>query len=433
MEGKDRQVGPLHRSNANMMAFSMALLTLMLISPVAVKGELEEFGSIEEGGSMLLSRYNHTATLLEDGRVLVVGGTIDGRMSIGSCEIYDPDEDSWKAAANLEQKRMRHSAELLPSGKVLVSGGYVGTEEGHPSLLMDYNRTDAYSLSTTEIFDPLSDTWEAGPELGQIGFWQASQVLPDGRVLLMGGINEEVGAVAYCEIFDPDDNIWSDAAPMNIPRARAIVTLLDDGSVLVTGGHDAIDKVPFDSCERYYPDEDRWEVVSPMNRGRGYHSAVLLNDGQVLVSGGFSGLDLPDWQDGEIYDPVEDTWEMTSEMAFPRHNQLSVVLPGGQAVIMCGSNCATGMCHSGFEYYDPEIDAWKDTNLVVMGRKWATATELDNGKVLIVGGLSCNEPTANVEIFSPPDDIEEDLPIGFHMFLGAILITGSVIYIRRRR
>ena len=110
----------------------------MLISSVTVKGDLEEFGSIEVAGSMHQSRYNHTATLLEDGRVLVVGGTIDGRTSIGTCELYDPKGDSWEAGADLEQKRMRHSAELLPSGKVLVSGGYVGSDEGHQVAVNDH-------------------------------------------------------------------------------------------------------------------------------------------------------------------------------------------------------------------------------------------------------------------------------------------------------
>src|SRR5205823_4690357 len=64
-------------------------------------------------GSLLTNRYFHTATLLPNGKVLVVGGDSNGTFWLGSAELYDPESNSWSAAGNPSTGRHFHTATLL--------------------------------------------------------------------------------------------------------------------------------------------------------------------------------------------------------------------------------------------------------------------------------------------------------------------------------
>ncbi|WP_437960330.1 hypothetical protein WME76_12260 [Sorangium sp. So ce119] len=182
-------------------------------------------------GTMSVTRHLHTATLLQDGRVLVVGGyTLNsderpaGRTSV---EIYDPATGAWTAAAPTNLPRMQHTATLLPSGRVLVVGGggqiYGGTEE-EVVVLVDAGET-------AEIYDPASDTWTLTPPLNFRHTW-ASAVAPmsHGRVMAIGG----QGA----EIYKESNDTWT-VIDDPIRRGFHTATTLQDGSVLITGGYDA--------------------------------------------------------------------------------------------------------------------------------------------------------------------------------------------------
>src|SRR5437763_17023031 len=76
----------------------------------------------EYTGSLKTARFHHTATLLPDGRVLVVGGE-QAHTPLASAELYDPATGTWSATGSLNTARDSHTATLLPSGKVLVAGG----------------------------------------------------------------------------------------------------------------------------------------------------------------------------------------------------------------------------------------------------------------------------------------------------------------------
>ncbi|WP_437300204.1 kelch repeat-containing protein [Sorangium sp. So ce426] len=182
-------------------------------------------------GSMSVTRYLHTATLLQDGRVLVVGGyTLNGNeMPQGrtSVEIYDPATGAWTPAAPTNLPRMQHTATLLPSGRVLVLGGggriYGGTEE-EIEVLVDAGET-------AEIYDPASDTWTSTAPPNFLHTW-ASAVTPmsHGRVMAVGSDG--------AEIYKEANGTWT---PIDEPIQRGFptATTLQDGSVLITGGYDA--------------------------------------------------------------------------------------------------------------------------------------------------------------------------------------------------
>ncbi|WP_433936327.1 Kelch repeat-containing protein [Sorangium cellulosum] len=197
-------------------------------------------------GTMSVTRHLHTATLLQDGRVLVVGGyTLNsderpaGRTSV---EIYDPATGAWTAAAPTNLPRMQHTATLLPSGRVLVVGGggqiYGGTEE-EVVVLVDAGET-------AEIYDPASDTWTPTPPPNFRHTWASAVApMPHGRVMAIGS----EGA----EIYKESNDTWT-VIDDPIRRGFHTATTLQDGSVLITGGYDATyfsNPPTLTSAERY--------------------------------------------------------------------------------------------------------------------------------------------------------------------------------------
>src|SRR5207302_454769 len=124
--------------------------------------------------SMAYPRARHTATLLADGRVLVVGGLGPGR---GNSEIYDPGTNNWSPAGNLISARANHQAVRLADGRVLVMGG---RQPGRP-------------LSSAEIFDPQLRTWTSTASLLVARDRPQAVLLSDGKVLVTGGVSVDVG------------------------------------------------------------------------------------------------------------------------------------------------------------------------------------------------------------------------------------------------
>jgi N-acetylneuraminic acid mutarotase len=137
-------------------------------------------------GSMLTRRAEHTATLLENGKVLVAGG-IDRRHRVfDSAEIFDPATGTWTATGAMTIARRRHTATLLPNGKVLVAGGW--GPHG--------------ALTTAELYDPATQTWSAVEPMGKRRRSHTATSLPNAKVLVVGGTDAN-GQHGGAELFDP--------------------------------------------------------------------------------------------------------------------------------------------------------------------------------------------------------------------------------------
>lgn len=124
--------------------------------------------------------------------------------------------------------------------------------------------------------------------------------LPDGRVLIAGGIDwgetdgtAESGGykaeLASAEIYDPETEIWTEIAPMLTPRAQRQLTLLQDGRVLATGGSEYNCSASMKRAEFFEPRTGEWSMTAPMRTDRREHTATLLPIGEVLITGGYPG------------------------------------------------------------------------------------------------------------------------------------------------
>ena len=330
--------------------------------------------------SNLISVASHTATLLNDGRVLVAGGNRGPGITLNSVEIYDPNADTWKLAASMTYPRESHTATLLANGKVLVAGGFV------------QDPTSAGRSGTTalaEIYDPATDTWTSAGSMSTHRAHHTATLLGSGKVLVVGGLDQ--GGVGYgytisAETYDPATNTWTPvAAPLTLARSSHTATLLNNGKVLVAGGTTAGSPGTLASVEIYDPTSNVWTTGPSMASARYSHTATLLNDGRVLVAGGgdLSGAPLASV---EIYDPVSNTWTAAASLSTARLLHTATLLGSGRVLVAGGEVPQSNAVLASAEVFDPSANTWGSASSMTHPRVNHTATLLQGGIVFVTGG-----------------------------------------------
>ncbi|WP_437756214.1 Kelch repeat-containing protein [Sorangium sp. So ce1389] len=382
--------------------------------------------SWESVPSMITPRGEHTATELQDGRVLVAGGfpVVDAppytnlaAMSLREVEIYDPTTRTWAPAAPLAQPRSGHAAILLPSGRVLVAGGRSRSEAPAGA-----------SLASVELYDPTSNTWTAAAPL-PMPHPAPSMMLVDGRPVLVGsGLNNTRDSDRFnSATYDTESDGWT-ALPdcLNVERiafaAGGIVpmpvsaTLLHDGRLMAVGS----------GCSLYDPETElwTWEQDAVMSTSEYlYPHATTLPGGDVLVVGGtLSGPDPDVHAFAQVYLPRDDRWEPTSGPYAPAStpcgwSSLGIrgtrtsLLPSGKVLLTggmepCNDEVSTANIvpfFSTMALFDEATRAWSPLDLeppVTMARAYHSSTPLRDGSVLIAGGyVGAASATASAVLF----------------------------------
>ncbi len=326
-------------------------------------------------GEMSEPRAAHTASLLNDGKVLIAGGFIKEGEITATAEIFDPQDDKFSLVGNLKSPRAFHTATLLPNGKVLLVGG---TGQGG---LPD---------QTSEIYDPQTMTFSSSGDLHFARTNHQATRLNDGKILFTGGINFEKAALSEAEIYDPQTGTFSLIGKQNEQRAFHAATLLKNGNVLLTGGSKGnfSKENILNTAEIFDHASQKFRAVNSLTEQRYSHSANLLADGKVLITGG-SAAD--EWKKrlstAEIFNPDNNSFARIAEMGMPRfnHRSATVTLSNGR-VLFAGSAAR-------LEMYDPSANKFLSiSGNVGTGRINSTATLLQNGSVLITGGYNLGYP-----------------------------------------
>ena len=162
-------------------------------------------------------------TLLQDGRVLFAGGHNRRRGHLNilkSAEVYDPATGKFSRTGDLLVRRHKHSAILLNDGRVLITGG-------------SDDRDNNGMYNSTEFYNPKTESFEAGPlmKLARFKHGGTSVLLRNGLLLISGG-------ALKAEVFDPKTNSFSIVpAETGLAGSASAVAMLNDGSVLITGGY----------------------------------------------------------------------------------------------------------------------------------------------------------------------------------------------------
>lgn len=345
---------------------------------------------------MTAGRAGHTATLLADGKVLVVGGTtIPG---LGA-EVYDPKSRTWaRAGTEVPERPYGHTATLLRNGQVLLTGGTVSAA-GKPE-------------ATAHLYDPSTTAWSSATDMAMPRAYHTATRLPSGKVLVVGGTAAPGSAYVGAELYDPAGRSWAGAGGGDpVARARHTATLLPNGQVLVAGGVDAVALAPaltLASAEIYSFGEPAgtgadsgpaWQPTESLPAGRYSHTATLLKSGVVLVTGG------------------------------------SDTVSGG---LSPGNRLATATL------YEPRSRRWATAGMMSVGHGGGstagapafTSTLLGSGDVLVVGGRGAKA----VEIYSPQGETLEAKPSADNgsssalpAALAAVAGLALVVVVARRR
>jgi hypothetical protein len=163
-------------------------------------------------------------------------------------------------------------------------------------------------------------------------------------VLVAGGGKREIeDALTSSEIYDPATDTWTFAGRLSEPRLFPVYTMLSDGKILVVGG-----KGKLKGADIFDPTTDTWSTTCPMSTGRSDFAGSTLADGRVVVSGGEGNLDST-----EIYNPWTGTWSSGPRMNLPRNRHRQTTLPNGRALITGGQGPDKIAVMT--EYYAPDL------------------------------------------------------------------------------
>lgn len=331
-------------------------------------------------------------TRLLDGRVLAAGGTA-GTGALASAELFNANTNSWSAAASLLQARSRHVLVTLNDGRALAIGG----------------RVRGVSLASAELYLPSLNRWQNTASLVVARDDQAVALLSDGRVLVTGGVSSTGGpgqpdVTRTAEIYHPNTNTWQPAAPMRQARYNHSASLLPDGRVLVVGGFvPGPFHVATRSAEIYDPLLDEWHMLAPMPTARAVHAAAVLKDGSVLVAGGVVNPpnELHATDASELYHPSTGAWHATGGLTVARRSLSgAAVLSGGRVLLSGGADNNNNRLASA-ELFNPVTGAWSPTTSMRSPRVGFALELLTEDRVLVAGGTGgAGTALSSAEIYS---------------------------------
>jgi galactose oxidase-like protein len=236
-------------------------------------------GTFTSTGPLLEGISSAAAVRLSDGRVLIVGGRIYNQSAepTATAELYNPASGTFAFTGSMTTPRFNHTATLLRNGEVLVAGGTASSISMAP-------------VASAELYDPIAGTFAPLAAMTTAHANHTATLLADGRVLIAGGAvlprNSKNSVTAVAEIYDPSTQMFSVTGPMLTPREFHSATRLDNDEVLIAGGDNAFNVLA--STELYDPTVGTFSTAATMVSPREQFIAALLGDGDVLVAGGLT-------------------------------------------------------------------------------------------------------------------------------------------------
>jgi hypothetical protein len=389
----------------NKQAFANSVFLFMLLGGAAAFAATP--GTFERVGDMTAPRGFATMTLLNDGTVLVAGGLRNSGpagtdvVSQAAAERFDPKTNTFSAVGSMTYPRANHAAVRLQDGRVLVVGG---SDDNFPA-------TDQFTpgelIATAEIFDPATGKFTPTGDLITPRNNLTATLLASGKVLVAGGWNET--PVETAETFDPATGKFTETGPMTLARDFHEAVALSDGRVALLGGIRILDNIntPQRSVEIYDPTTNAFSPAGQMAEPRSHFHAALLPDGRILAAGGSGpnpgGRFFSVSRSVEIYDPATGQSTITDQMPDTRFNHTAATLADGRVLVIGGqhSNDATdpNIRLSSAVLIDPVTGKVTPTGNMSTGRQNGPAASLlPDGRVLVIGGKPGN---ITAEVYVP--------------------------------
>ena len=302
--------------------------------------------------------------------------------------LWDPDNPGSFTAVPLPTNVFCSGHTLLPDGRVLVVGGHISDDHGLPDA---------------NIFDPVGNTWTRLPDM-LVGRWYpTATVLANGEVLVLGGRDENGDYAKTPEIWT--GNGWRRLTGNGVVRAMPYyprMFVAPNGKTFFSGEW---------ASSRYFDQtgSGSWApaITRAFNAARDYGSAVMYQPGKIIYIGGGK----PPTNTAEIIDlnRSSPSWSLTGSMAFARRHMNATLLPDGQIFVTGGTsadgfNNASGAVHTA-EMWNPATGQWRTLSANAVDRMYhSTSLLLPDGRVLVAGsgegGSGVDQRT--YELYSPP-------------------------------
>ena len=369
--------------------------------------------SVFTANKNVASIYGHTTHTLDDGRVLLVGGYDDPAPGTtherDSFVVFDPQDESFTELPDLmSTTRAAHASAKLADGRVLVIGGA---------------NAAGGAQNTADIWDPATEKPTPTPLMNEARIFPTATLLNDGRVFVAGGIgsfdfSDVVGALSSArrstEIYDPVTDTWTPGPDLPKGRVGHRASLLGDGRVLITGGLEVtvVFGVPVPNissdCRRYDPGTDTILSTASFTGQRALHGQVTLNNGDALIAGGGDGSLLTLVAAGldttRVYDHQADVWTNTAPLNTAR-GYLNLVNTGTEIVAIGGLTSVdlttfTGPTSTAIETTTQSVLSWTPQGDMKVGRELGLSNLCDGGLRILTTG-------SGHEDFNPFNDTGE--------------------------
>jgi hypothetical protein len=353
-----------------------------------------------------------TATLLKNGKVLIAGGT-DGPWGISesiyaSAEIYDPATSTFSKTGSMKMARAEQTATLLDDGRVLMTGGYGCLL---PRACVKQSSFDI--LASAELYDPTTGKFTLTGSMAAPRTHASATLLVDGRVLVTSGdTTNRMG-----ELYDPSSGRFTETGKDAIDYSISPAVLLPNGKVLEAAGGagDPLVGSLYDPATGKFtkislepaPNSTPSAQVSGGQVVERYwpSSGTVLKDGRVLL---FEGGYL------ETYDPstgacADIGFMMPTGLQAPTATSSMAIwlsptvtlLPNGWVLFIGGQFGPFTATATSAVLYDPASGS-EILGPLKTARSDQTATLLANGSVLVAGGDDTNKKAlASAELFQP--------------------------------
>jgi hypothetical protein len=268
------------------------------------------------------SRAGHTSTLLDNGKVLIAGGFNENPSMVvfNTAELYDPVSKSFTYTGTMNERRNTHTATLLNNGKVLIAGGW-GRNEKHSSAELYDPETGKFTPvgnlsipraaftatllsngmvliaggTTAELFNPATNMFTETGGLIQGRFGHTATLLNNGNVLLIGGSYDN-NVIASAEMYNTETGKFTILqSSLNNARYKHASVLLNDGNVLIVGGANNLDwQGQLNSAELYEAATGIFVDIPALNNRRFKisNACAKFGDGSILVAGGNKIIEL---------------------------------------------------------------------------------------------------------------------------------------------
>jgi hypothetical protein len=347
-----------------------------------------------------------TATVLQNGNVLVAGGSVAGTAT-ATAELYNPTTNTWTATGNMTVARVGHTATLLNSGLVLVVGG---DKAGAPG--------------TAELYDPSTGKWTKATTNPASGHrYHTATLLPNGQVLVVGGFL--TAAADTVELYDPSAGSWTPLLTTHTTnytgtRYYHTATLLQDCSVLIAGGFNGTVAISDAEVFSYMGSPSTctgsttptasggtWTQIGGTNGGAtsgsglitasDSHTATLLPNGTVLIAGGQVNSTTGALTRTEIFDPgdvgISGTANFSSfiNLNTARDNHIAQLLSDGTVLVAGGSNSGGNLTSAELLKLNLNATSWTLNGNLAYPRTEFASVLLNNNVLLVGGGVTAAE------------------------------------------